>query len=413
MATLNITAPDGKKLSIQVPEGTDPSKYEEMVDEVVQHYNQQSAAKNMDFERGPEYPSAMYTEANPTADLAATYGAAKGAVSLAKATPGIASAIGEGLSNLPEAAGNAVDTVKSWLPNPSIKGLGYGAAQVGTEAGQDLAKASQEYAATAQPELGQLVAKAGGQVPEDTQSLVTRAAADEMKEPISGLNGSEANSPSNTGIFNTPIARGMANSTGEMRDLTGEQWKQVGNAIDNTLQGLERTGEQFDPEPVLKQIDSMYIRDAQGKLMTTGVQGETNQAIGEALESMKDYANGDKIGWQAANHIKSQLQDSANYGSKKFEAANDAYKQVASLIKDGIDNQAATVLADHGGNVEDFQHLRDAYSKLSSLRTVLNPAAGKELLQPSFPEQVLGAAKKYAPWGIATGLGAAAANKIF
>lgn len=426
MATLNITAPDGKKLSIQVPAGTDPSKYEGIVDEVVQHYTQttndkahaagtQGPNENAgDYERGPNYPASSYTTDAPSMDIAMGVQAAP---SIAKLGMLGARGIGQGLKIAGEGVADTLSdlpgTIKEALPNPSIKGLGYGAAQVGTEAGQSMAKAAQEYATTAQPELGELVAKAAAPAAEDTQSLVTRAAADEMKEPIMGASGSEANSAANTGVFNSPIANGMANSAEEMKGLAGEQWKQVGNAIDNTLQGLERTGEKFDPAPVLKQIEGMYERDAQGKLMTTGWQGEANQSIGEALESMKDYANGDKIGWQAANRIKSGLQDSASYASKRFDQANEAYKTVANLIKTDIDNQAAKVLADHGGNVEDFQHLRDAYSKLSSLRSVLTPAAGKDLLQPSLGESIVSGAKKYLPFGIAAGLTGEVARRMF
>lgn len=355
-------------------------------------------------------PGAEVPPEQKAANAVQTVGAGMGMGALgASAGLGIA----KGLAALPEAAGDAVSGIKSMLPNPSLKGLGYGAAQVGTEYGQNAAKAAQEFATTPQPELGELVAKAATPAAEDTQSLVTRAANDEMREPIMGTNGSEANSPSNTGIFNRPIADGMANSAEQMRDLGQEQWKQVGNAIDNTLQGLERTGEKFDPSPVLKQIEGLYEKDAQGKLMTTGWQGEANQSIGEALESMKDYANGDKIGWDAANRIKSGLQDSAIYASKRYDQANEAYKTVANLIKNDIDNQAAKVLSEHGGNVEDFQHLRDAYSKLSSLRTVLNPAAGKELLQPSLGESVMGAAKKYLPFGIAAGATGEVMRRLF
>ncbi len=42
MASLNITAPDGKNLTITVPDGTDPSKYDALVEEVVKDYSGQA-----------------------------------------------------------------------------------------------------------------------------------------------------------------------------------------------------------------------------------------------------------------------------------------------------------------------------------------------------------------------------------
>lgn len=43
MATLNINAPDGKILKINVPEGTDPSKYDSIVEEVMSDYTKNAA----------------------------------------------------------------------------------------------------------------------------------------------------------------------------------------------------------------------------------------------------------------------------------------------------------------------------------------------------------------------------------
>lgn len=370
-----------------------------------------------DFERAANYPPEGVTTFGPSVQVAMIPGAVNDAAELGasavEAAPKAASAIGEGLSNIPETLGNVVSKVKSWLPNPSLKGLGYGASQVGTEAGQTLAGAAQDYATQANPDIGNLVAKAAQPAAEDTQGLITRAATDEMKEPIMGSAPSEANSAENTGVFNSPIANGMSNSAAQMRDLANEQWKQVGNAIDNTLQGLNKTGVKYDPEPVLKQVEGMFERDAQGNLMTTGWQGETNQAISDALESMKNYANGDEIDWTAANRIKSGLQDSGNYAAKRFDQANESYKTVASLIKDSIDDQAEKVLSANGGNIEDFQKLRGAYSKLSSLKSVLNPAAGKEMLQPSLGENIVGIAKKAIPFGALAGFGAKAIGGMF
>lgn len=349
-------------------------------------------------EEGPggTYPSDLYTTFSPNADI----------VQAGMAVAPIARGVAAGLKAAPEVAEDIASGVKSALPNPSLKGLGYSAAQTGTESGQNLAKAAQEYATTSQPDLGELVAKAGQPAAEDTQSLVSRAANDEMREPIN------ANAPSNSAIFNEPIAQGMSRSTEQMRDITTEQWKQAGNAISNTLKGLDQTGEKFDPQPILQKINSMFLKDAEGNVMETGVQGETNAALKDAVASLNDYSKGQPISFTDANKIKSMLQDSANYAAKRFEESNEAYKQAASLIKEGIDEQAGGVLAKNGGDVSNFQALRDAYSKLSSLKGALNAQTGKEMLQPSYPEKVWSGFKSALPWGLGLGAGAAAVHKV-
>lgn len=53
MATLNIQAPDGKTLAIDVPEGTDPSQYDSIVDDVMKDYTSQNVPSELgSFGRG-------------------------------------------------------------------------------------------------------------------------------------------------------------------------------------------------------------------------------------------------------------------------------------------------------------------------------------------------------------------------
>src|SRR4029077_20459716 len=53
MASLKIQAPDGKTLSINVPEGTDPSQYDAIVDDVMKDYtSQENPSKLGSFGRG-------------------------------------------------------------------------------------------------------------------------------------------------------------------------------------------------------------------------------------------------------------------------------------------------------------------------------------------------------------------------
>lgn len=318
-----------------------------------------------EFEKVPgmkpgEYPPESYTTFAPSVNLAML---AQGAGQLAKSAPDIAEAIG----NLPSA-------IKGLMPTPSLKALGAGAGQVGTPAAQDLAQAARAYGATAQPEIGQLVAKAG-------------------QTAESGL----STSPAQASIFEKPIIEGAVKKPTEMLGLVTEHNKQLGEAIGNTLEGLDKSGTKFDPKPIIDKAKSMLEKDAEGNIMTTGAQGDKNSAIQEALSSLSDYSKGKPINWKDANRIKGMLQDSGNYAAKRFQESNEAYKQVASLIKEGIDEQGSNVLQQTGGNIQDFQNLRNAYGKTAVLKQMLTHAAGKELLQPSTPEAVIGAVKHYIP----------------
>ncbi len=341
-----------------------------------------------------EYPSDTYTSLAPNANIVMNAVGAPGAV---KGAVGIAKGLKAGVEALPEVAGDVVSKVKGMLPNPSLKGLGYTPSQLSTEAGQNLAKGVQEYATTPQGDIGELVAKAANPVKKDAIAPFEPENAEDLATLDPALQSK---------AFNEPIAQGMANSTEQMRDLANEQWKQVGNAIGDTLNGLEKTGSEFDPQPVLQKINSMFLRDAEGNVMNEGVQGTTNEALKEAVDTLNGYSKGRPISWTDANKIKSMLQDSANYAAKRFEESNEAYKQAASLIKEGIDDQAGTVLQKHGGDIQNFQKLRGAYGKLSSLRSSLNAQTGKEMLQPSLGESVMSAGKKLLPYGVAGAVGA-------
>jgi hypothetical protein len=68
MATLNAQAPDGKTLTINVPDGTDPSNYPAMVDDAVQHY---TAATKGPQSSLPSYASPAQQQAFPWSSLGA------------------------------------------------------------------------------------------------------------------------------------------------------------------------------------------------------------------------------------------------------------------------------------------------------------------------------------------------------
>jgi len=110
-----------------------------------------------------------------------------------------------------------------------------------------------------------------------------------------------------------------------------------------------------------------------------------------------NYAQGQPISWKEGNKIKSFLQNSANYRARAFNESNEAYKQVASLIKNGIDEQAEPVLANAGGDIQHFRSLRGAYGKLETLVGGLNKGVATQLRQPSTPEAVMSLLKKALP----------------
>ncbi len=203
--------------------------------------------------------------------------AALGGATLPRAAVELGALAGKGLSS-------AAEAIKSLAPNPSLKALGASTSQLGTPAAQSMAEAAKAYGTTAQPELGQLVAKAGQSAEEGLSTSAPQAS-----------------------IFEKPVIQGAANSPKQMLGLIEEHNKQIGEAIGNTLKGLDQSGVKLDPKPIIKQAESMLERDAEGNIMTTGAQGDKNEAIKEALSSLSDYSKGKPISWKEANRIKGTL----------------------------------------------------------------------------------------------------------
>lgn len=386
MATLRIKAPDGKTLAIQVPEGTDPSQYEGMVDEAVQHYQQNNPAnpESMEFERSGNYPASSYTTFAPSMDIAMAAEAAPKLVMAApgmiKAIPSVAKGIAEGVADLPGTVAEASSKIAElgskakgalkggWdaLTGNTPRGFGYAQGAGATPEARELAKDAIKMANQPQEELGQLVNRA--------------------KAPANALppEGGEAAIPSSP-EFQTPIRQGIMSGKEEMMNAAEAQRKQVGEAIENVLKKYDGNGSFYDPTAYNNQIKSMLLRDSGGEVMTTGAQGQINEAIKEAASSMADFAKEGPIKWSDAAQVKTLMQGNGKWGQAGLSRAQEAYNTAATLLKEDIDKQAMEMLGKQGGNVQEYQQLRDAYGKLSSLSESLNVAAKRQFANSAIP----------------------------
>lgn len=171
--------------------------------------------------------------------------------------------------------------------------------------------------------------------------------------------------------LNEPIIT-PTGSTKDMLVATDKHLKTVGGAIDDTLTKLNETGQQFDPAPVAKKLEQMYIKDASGKIIPAGADSEqavNNAAVSHALATLKAEAQSadgtlTKLPWERANAIKGSLQQLADQSP--------VYEQAGRAVKEAIDDQAQQAMASNGGNVQAFQALRNAYSNLKNVRRALN-----------------------------------------
>lgn len=396
MATLRIKAPDGKTLAIPVQDGTDPSQYDGIVDDVMQHYVQESNAaahekgtqgtneNGLDFERGPNYPDANFTTGAPSLDVAMAAEAAPklamAAPKLIRAIPAAAKGIAEGVADIPgtvaeagnkiaELGGKAKDALKGgWnaLTGNSPRGFGMAQSAGATPEARSLAKDAIEMANEPQEELGK---------------LVTRSQAPANALPPAGGEGALPSAQE----FQTPIRQGIMSGKEEMMNAAEAQRQQVGKSIENVLSKYDANGTFYDPTVYNNQIKSMLLRDANGEVMTTGAQGQINEAIKEAAASMADFSKSGPIKWSDAAKVKTLMQGNGRWGQAGLSRAQEAYNTAATLLKEDIDKQAMEMLQKQGGNVQDYQMLRDAYSKLSVISDSLNVAAKRQFANSAIP----------------------------
>lgn len=426
MATLNITAPDGKKISINVPEGTPPEKYDALVEDVVNHYKQDTMdpryleGKMADGSR--EYPDTWQTAYQPAADLYMTADAAVNAPGmiravpkLAKAVPGVVKGLVEGAGDLAsDMTGSLADAAssvggavkKGWnaLTNNTPRGFGYAQKALATPETRKAAYEAVDFANASHPEVGDLVTRSAARPiqvpPEGVPALPTGEKGLATAEDVSKMPPGPGEAPTdlpkpNVDAFNSPIRNSVMSSPEEMLSAATSQRDTVGKAIENTLAKYDASGSFYNPETFNSQIKSMLERDANGNVMTAGVQGQINEAIKEAASSINQFAVNGPIKWSDAARIKTMLQGESKYGVQGLQKADEAFKQVASLLKEDIDNQAMVMLQKQGGNLADYQMLRDHYGRYSSLADSLNVAAKRT------------AANSPIPWWVKMGAGAA------
>lgn len=408
MAKLRVKAPDGKTLVVQIPAGTDPSQYDAMASAAVAHYTQRSAPlspqsngnapvdatghatgtpdQQIDFERG-QYPDAMNTTGSPSLDVAM---AAEAAPKLAMAAPGLVRGIAEGVADIPgtaaefgskvaELGGKAKSALQGgWdaLTGNTPRGFGYAQGAGATPEARSLAKEAISMANEPQEELGK---------------LVNRAQAPANALPPEGGEAAIPSAPE----FETPIRQGIMSGKEEMMNAAEAQRKQVGEAIENVLKKYDGNGSFYDPTAYNGQVKSMLLRDSSGEVMMTGAQGQINEAIKEAASSMADFAKDGPIKWSDAARVKTLMQGNGKWGQAGLSRAQDAYNTAATLLKEDIDKQAMEMLGKQGGNVQEYQQLRDAYGKLSSLSDSLNVAAKRQFANSAIP------------WWVKMGAGAA------
>jgi hypothetical protein len=299
--------------------------------------------------------------------------------------------VGRGILALPEALSGGISGIRAGLGRMLTTPASAGASPAMIRNAPALAKALPDVLTA--PEqgmtgLGESVAQAArsANAPETTQALVTRGAGDIMQEPI------QPSAPGvrpNTNMFQQPISRGLGTSAEQIHQVVKARGAMLGDAIGNTLEGLDKSGSQFDAKPLLDKINGMYQRSASGDIATEGVQGEANQAISEALETIKNEIDADgRMTWKGANRAKSLLQDSGNYAAKRYDMANEAYKNAASAIKEEIDDQGQRAIGITGGNIQQFQQLRQAYAQTKFAEQSTANAAAKEIGGGSLAQRV-------------------------
>jgi len=281
---------------------------------------------------------------------------------------GDATGISDAAAKVGDMVGNGADALKAQITGNTPRAFGYAQNAGATPEARELANSAIDFANKPQPELGQLVSDAS-QTPAPDVST-----------------------------FNNPIKTGMFGGDPEAMLQTVETQKQaVGKAIENTLAKYDANGSYYDPTALNNQVKSMMERDANGQIMTTGPQGEINQAIDKAIAGLRDYSQGDPIKWSDAARIKTLLQGDASFGQQGLTRAQQAYDAVATMLKNDIDSQAAKMLQEKGGagDVQSYQQLRDAYGKLASLGDSLNVASKRQFANSAIP------------WWVKMGAGAA------
>lgn len=390
-----------------------PGAYDDIPDEVLSskvlakypQYNDLVTAQEVP----PTNPAEFEKMPGGTAAGGAEQGAAGYPVSTYTETPpevgaALSGTLPNPLAGIGSLFGRGVGAISSGLNRLLMTPRSIGVTDVMAKAAPGLAEAAPQVMTAAEqgtPGLANAVGNAAKMASEPSaeplQGLITRTAGEIPREPISPAN-------PNTSMLQQPISEGLGTSAMDMQQVLKARNAMTGDAISNFLQGLEKTGTSVDAKKLLDPIESMYERTADGELASTGVQGEMNDALSDAVATLKNSIKDGKISWTDANRVKSMLQDSANYAAKRFEQSNEAYKQAASLIKDGIDKQAADVLGSTGGDVQTFQTLRKAYGEGKFAEQAIAGPAAREITRGGIIPRAVQYGKRFLPYAAGAGI---------
>jgi hypothetical protein len=419
MAKLRVKTPDGKTLAVVIPPGTDPSQYDGLASAALAHYRQNmtstgepklvadeegnapvgedgkatgSPEQQIEFERSGFNKFSTAPVEQRLAENAVEVGNAAG---MASATPGLIKGVaGLGLKGLGAItkglAGPAEDAANFF--GSRVLNFSKGLLPKSATAAAKTVDDATEYAMNPHPEVQNAIRQMNAAPAEEAAAVKT---GKELVPTSQSLVKDGANAVDNAPAFPTadamtgvdelgnPILSMSNPTTAAQLAVTESHLGTVGKSIENTLKGLDETGNLYDPKSTVEQLASMYSRNASGQIIPPGSgsqQALYNQAVNRAIETLKANAldKGDvltKLSWEQANGIKKALQDLAEYGLKDNDPVNMVYQQAARAVRDSIDDQATSLLAAQGKDVAHFQTLRDSYSKLKSVQSALNGKA--------------------------------------
>jgi hypothetical protein len=351
MTTLHVQAPDGKTLNIPVPDGTDPSKYDSIVDDVMKDYT----ANNPGTPEGPGMlksgalglmsgvpgaeaavsgvesaldPKTTYAQAHQgledQKDAAwnahpVAYGAGKGAgfVGTALAAPvaetlGGAAAVGAGIGALSGA--DAASDVSD-IPSAAVKGAGTGALVGGA---------------------GNLVSKAVSAAPSAAKSILASLGSETTPSDISeylarpgAINAAPTQAELGTKIAGTAndITKASGHLSQEARGLLNNKPAMTGDDLQKLIEqakqqymrnGVVKTG----MEPAVNALDSELERFQQ---MSGGGSGPSEQDVRGFIDDLQKATKDSTFGNPDAGAKQGALKNLSGQMNDSLRTANPDY----------------------------------------------------------------------------------------
>lgn len=433
MAILNITAPDGKSLKINVPQGTDPSQYDTIVEEVVADYVASHPSAATASTLGPELkgdlaPSTSSSDVtdqgnvvtNPVSKLGTSVEAGYagiGDLATGKGLPQAADTVHKVLDEKPvettsgkvgKFAGSfftptqiALQATGAKLAAPIVKGLGKGANAVGNL----LARSSEVEIPAAQKAAGGVIGALTDVAPEHIEQVIANAPG------VAAAKGFPA------------LAEDVATAVNRLSDHIGTL---------DTVANATLSAEKILPtKPVLDAISTAYKGLGNAALPEVQAAQDTLKAMATAIEARGGSIPENEL----AQWIKS-LQSGINWNDPTGTVRNKALSKIQGIANDALkagnpeyakaEGDLASAInlkgriADAMGIVrepgQEWQAKNVAVTKLKQLMHPDNVSATKKLLKefsevpgvPNFIKEAQLAAAKEAINAPATG-----AHKMF